>query len=122
MIASVVIYPTCYPIATYKWSFSTRPAHPPARPDPLLPSPTKLYLQYKYSGGTYGADFEPFDDCPGIVDDSPTPAPTLTPGAVYLGCFKDKKNYRTMETLAYKAKNQLTNEVKNFPGVPLLHL
>eukprot|EP00904_Undaria_pinnatifida_P010507 jgi/Undpi1/6587/HiC_scaffold_20.g09066.m1 len=65
---------------------------------------------YKYSGGTYGADFEPFDDCPGIVDDSPTPAPTLTPGAVYLGCFKDKKNYRTMETLAYKAKNQLTNE------------
>lgn len=52
---------------------------------------------------------------PSIV---PTPASSLTPGAVYLGCFKDKKKNRTMEYLAYKAKNRLTNEVKKSAGVP----
>eukprot|EP00904_Undaria_pinnatifida_P010506 jgi/Undpi1/6586/HiC_scaffold_20.g09065.m1 len=88
---------------------------------------------YKYSGGTYGAEYEPFEACdPTLGGDTPapsmvptpvpsivpTPASSLTPGAVYLGCFKDKKKNRTMEYLAYKAKNRLTNEVKKSAGVP----
>lgn len=77
------------------------PPHP-LRPNPTVVIALKQSLQYKYSGGTYGADFEPFEDCPGT---------SVDPGAVFLGCFKDKKYYRTMETLAYKAKNKLTNEV-----------
>lgn len=83
---------------------------------PILPAHNNLLLlQYEYSGGKFGGDYNPLGACDNADLTSPTrppPAPSSDAGAVYFGCFKDVLGQRTMG-YEYQDTENLTNEVKS---------
>lgn len=77
-----------------------------------------LLLQYGYSGGDFGGDYNPLDACDG--EPSPPPSTSPSPDAVYFGCYKDVFGERTMG-YEYKDQENLTNEVKSAGERDLQH-
>lgn len=72
-------------------------------------------MQYEYSGGIFGGDYNSLGECDIVEPPNPTvilPSPSPAADAVYFGCFKDVPGERTMG-FEYKDTENLTNEVKS---------
>lgn len=67
-----------------------------------------LLLQYKFSGGDFGKQYDPLGAC----NNDGSSNPEEVADAVFVGCFKGVFGERTMK-FEYKNKETLTNEVKS---------